>query len=73
MCKDQNENKCEVFYDIYREYMSTTLLKHNHVFSIVSSYVQSKCSDHRRDLLNITVEIPGEKLCLVSLLNICTF
>lgn len=41
--------------------MSTTLLKHNHVFSIVSSYVQSNCSEHRRDLQSIIVEIPGGK------------
>lgn len=54
--------------------MSTTLLKHNHVFSVVSSYVQSNCSDHRRDLLKYhTGNSRGDKLYLVSLLNICTF
>lgn len=49
---------------IYRQYMSITLLKHTHVLSIVSSYVQSNCSDHRRDLLNIIVEIPGGESCI---------
>jgi len=31
--------------------MSTTLLKHKHVSSLDSSYVQSNCSGHVRDLL----------------------
>lgn len=31
--------------------MSTTLLKHKHVSSLDSSYVQSNCSGHIRDFL----------------------